>query len=704
VEVPLILHLSDLHLLPKDSDEPVGDYRSGFVPPEHRQKRVDLLVDTLHGLREKLNEDEERLEAIVISGDVTTRGARAGFEMLPDLLGNLGDQLPDPGAIVVVPGNHDAAYGTPPSSPERYKHFMDLVRAKGYVTPILEGVDDPQSHVNCLVREHFVICAVNSADYAGAVEPLDAEVETQLTALRASRGAPKELLARFDDLRLVDAARINPMQLRHMADNLRAADPGHQRVRIVTFHHQLQPVTLNEELKPFESLSNLAEVQTALRDSEVDVILHGHKHAPALLDLALPFLTDPNQRPHPCRVVSVGTVGGQVGVGNEVAKLLRIDAPAPRTRTMTVYSVPALSAGGRLGELTHRQVVVSSPAGEPQHTSVVYGRTIADVHEQIILPAFEDQIHGPVICILEEANGVPEPPATYPTEVQADNLTAWFEGQVRWWQSDAVAEGKPFTHGDYIRRWHGVRDQLQDAVRLLRKSPHTSRALVTLYDPDRVEQGAPFPSFSVLHLKVRGKRLEMFAFFRKHEMRYWWAINVAEIALIQAKVIAELSEPGREITAGPIVTVSAEAVFSKSLPKVAVPQLDQHAWNGSPEVARIATAIFDRSMTQRGAVLRQAVAWFEELAPPQTMPNDGPYVAIAGPAELLKFLLALQDNYPSAADGKHELIERLESFVEAQKAGRSFSEGDEASGYPEWASRSRKLLSALTSQLNGMSS
>ncbi|HZK37173.1 MAG TPA: hypothetical protein VFC57_09535, partial [Aeromicrobium sp.] len=150
--------------------------------------------------------------------------------------------------------------------------------------------------------------------------------------------------------------------------------------------------------------------------------------------------------------------------------------------------------------------------------------------------------------------------------------------------------------------------------------------------------------------------------------------------------------------------VSAEAVFSKSLPKVAVPQLDQHAWNGSPEVARIATAIFDRSMTQRGAVLRQAVAWFEELAPPQTMPNDGPYVAIAGPAELLKFLLALQDNYPSAADGKHELIERLESFVEAQKAGRSFSEGDEASGYPEWASRSRKLLSALTSQLNGMSS
>jgi len=126
VGVPLILHLSDLHLLPKDTDEPVGDYKRGFVPPEHRQKRVDLLVDTLHGLRVKLNEDEERLDAIVISGDVTTRGAREGFEMLPGLLGTLGDQLPDPGAIVVVPGNHDAAYGTPPSSPERYRHFIAL--------------------------------------------------------------------------------------------------------------------------------------------------------------------------------------------------------------------------------------------------------------------------------------------------------------------------------------------------------------------------------------------------------------------------------------------------------------------------------------------------------------------------------------------------------------------------------------------------
>jgi hypothetical protein len=188
------------------------------------------------------------------------------------------------------------------------------------------------------------------------------------------------------------------MQLRHMAENLRATDPGHQRVRIVTFHHQLQPVTLNEELKPFEALSNLAEVQAALQASKVDVVLHGHKHAPAVLDLALPSLTDPDQKPHPCRVVSVGTVGGQVGVGNEVAKLLSIKSPTPRTRTITTYSVPALSAGGQLGRLTDRQMMVSSPAAEPQHTNVVHGQSIADVHEQLIVPDFQQRVSGPVIC------------------------------------------------------------------------------------------------------------------------------------------------------------------------------------------------------------------------------------------------------------------------------------------------------------------
>lgn len=701
----LILHLSDLHLLPSGADEPIGDYKSGFVPPEHRQKRVHLLVDTLRGLRQKLDEDGERLEAIVISGDVTTRGAREGFELLPDLLQNLGNQLPNPAKIVVVPGNHDATYGTPPSSRERYQHFINLVRAKGYVTPFLDGVDDPENHTNCLIGERFVVCAVNSADYAGAREPLDAKVERQLTALRDSVSAPEELLAQFEKLRLIDAARINPAQLRAMADKLRAADPGHQRVRIVTFHHHLQPVTLNEELKPFESLSNLAEVQTALRDSEVDVVLHGHKHVSALIELTLPPSGNADRDPHICWVVSSGTVGGQVGVGAEVAKLLRIDAPAPRTRTMTVYSVPALSAGGRLGNLPPRQVVVASPAIKSQHTTVVYGRTIADIHEQIVLPAFKDRIDGPVVCVLREPSNVPTPPATYhPVLIERDRLAGWFKGQVQWWQSAAVADGKPFTHGDYIRRWHGVRDQLEDAARLLRQSPQTSRALLTLYDPDRVGQGAPFPSFSMLHLKVRDRRLEMLAFFRKHEMRYWWAINVAEIALIQSELIGRLSEPGREITAGPVVTVSAEAVFSESLPKVAVPQLDQHAWNGSPELARIATAVYDRSMPQRGAVLGQAVTWFEELRPPQNMPSDGPYVAVAGPAALLKLLLALQRNYSSADDQPRDLVDTLESFVETQKAWKSLGEGNQGASYGDWTARSHRLIEGVTAQLRRMSS
>jgi 3',5'-cyclic AMP phosphodiesterase CpdA len=701
--VSLILHLSDLHLLPRGADEEIGDYKSKFVPIQHRQMRQDLLVDTLRGIRDKLTHDGDDLDAVVISGDVTTHGKRGGLDLLGGLLAELGDKLPPPERIVVVPGNHDVAYRSAPSSRERYKDFLETVGALGYVTPLLEGVDEEATQRSVVVLGDVVICAMNSADYAGALEPIDAKVQAQVVALGSATDAPTQLLEAFADSRLVDAARINAIQMRHTSDQLKKLDPDHRRVRIVTFHHQLHPVTLNEELKPYESFSNLAEIQAFLRSAEVDVVLHGHKHSAALLELGLASLITPEAPPHPCWVVSAGTVGGQVGVGHEAAKLLRIDAPLRRTRTMTVYSVPALSSAGRLESLTAKHAVVASPTMAPSNARQVVGRTIADVHEQLELDLFRESLNGPLVCIVEEPAPDAPPPDSYPPVPPSADVAAWFQGQVAWWQSHTLAEGKPFTHGDYIRRWHGIQDQLTHVIEVLRNSPNSSRGLISLYDPDRLSaKESTFPSFSVLHFKLRDNKLELIAFFRKQEMRYWWAINATEIAGLQAEVVAALSQSGRRVTAGPVLTICAEAVFSDVLPKVAVPVLDQYAWGDSAEIARIAMAVYDEHMPQRTGVLTDACRILEELMPPEEMPEDGPYVSVAGPAKLLDLLNALRTSYPSANGQVTSFITRLDALVDKHRSGRDLERGDRPSEYPAWAAASRAHLKALVNQLREM--
>ncbi len=696
----LILHLSDLHLLPRGADVEIGDYKSKFVPIQHRQMRQDLLFDTLRGIRDKLTEDGDDLDAIVISGDVTTHGERDGLDLLAGLLAELGAKLPSPKRIVVVPGNHDVAYKSAPSSRERYKDFVEAVRALGYVTPLLEGVDEGVAHPSVLVLDDVVICAINSTDYAGALEPIDAKIQEQIETLGGAPDAPTELLKAFEDSRLVDAARINAVQMRHTADQLKKVDPDHRRVRVVTFHHQMQPVNLNEELKPYESFSNLAEIQAFLRSAEIDVVLHGHKHSAALLELSLASLVTPEAPLHPCWVVSAGTVGGQVGVGHEAAKLLRIDASHRLTRTMTVYSVPALSSAGHLESLAAKHVVVASPTMAPSNARQVVGRTIADVHEQLELEVFQESLDGPLVCIVEEPASDDPPPDSYPPVPPVADVAAWFHAQVAWWQSHTLVEGKPFTHGDYIRRWRGIQDQVVRVIEVLRNSPNSSRALITLYDPDHLgAKESTFPSFAVLHFKLRNNKLEAIAFFRKQEMRYWWAINVTEIASLQAEVAAALSQMGRPVTAGPMITVCAEAVFSDVLPKVAVPALDQFAWGDSTEIARIAMAVYDEHMPQRADVLADACRFLEELMPPEEMPADGPYVSVAGLTKLLDLLQAIRTSYPSASEQVIFLIASLDSLVDKHRSGHDLERGDRPSEYPAWAAASRARVENLVSQL-----
>jgi hypothetical protein len=89
------LHLSDLHLAgPEAAGDVTGDYKVDAVLPADRQRRTSVIRHTLEQLGAALLAAQIRLDAVVITGDVTTHARAEGIELLPDVLGRLGDALP----------------------------------------------------------------------------------------------------------------------------------------------------------------------------------------------------------------------------------------------------------------------------------------------------------------------------------------------------------------------------------------------------------------------------------------------------------------------------------------------------------------------------------------------------------------------------------------------------------------------------------
>jgi 3',5'-cyclic AMP phosphodiesterase CpdA len=139
--VALILHVSDLHLSRAESDQPLGDYKLAVIPSADRVRRSAMIRSSLRSLGRALVDRGDRLDAVVVSGDVTYQAAEDGFGLLDETLKELGEALPEPEHVLVVPGNHDVRWFTQPSSSERYSRFVAGVRDLGYCTPLLEGID-----------------------------------------------------------------------------------------------------------------------------------------------------------------------------------------------------------------------------------------------------------------------------------------------------------------------------------------------------------------------------------------------------------------------------------------------------------------------------------------------------------------------------------------------------------------------------------
>ena len=316
---------------------------------------------------------------------------------------------------------------------------------------------------------------------------------------------------------------------------------------------------------------------------------------------------------------------------------------------------------------------------------IIPGYGTDEVYERM-LALFEDT-EAPrtlfnVVCRIAEATQAEVLPTAYPEIAGVEHSTRqeWFEDLVSWWQrpQSSASESLQFTHGSRIRT-HYAYDQVEHVIKLLQDDERSSRAIVSLFDPkvDLVDETRhKFPSFCLVQFMIRRTigdipHLDCTGYFRKQELRYWWPINVAEIAMLQKEVFNRLVKAGRSNLAnlklGSLTTVAAVASIGDSPPQVLVPKLDRALDEDRNNLWAMVYALFRANLTaqDRIHIEEQWENYLSDLIPAEVVNPDGVPVSIAG----VSFVFRQVELFASHHSGEQyeTLIEHLNTLLEVNK-------------------------------------
>jgi 3',5'-cyclic AMP phosphodiesterase CpdA len=721
----LILHIADLHLVSQGSSRPIDDHKAGLVPTGDRVTHQEMLRVTLQQLGEKLINGGSVLDAIVVTGDIADKNNEGGYQSFLELLDALGPAKPAANHVVVLPGNHDVASDLRPGDSERYERFVRFIRGAGFVTPLLAGVDQSSVPTSDALK-HLVsfddiqIIPIDSSAYSqvrldvGISDASWAKLESALA------GDAAELTA-LRKLRLADAARVSGTQLddiRRLLASItaRAMLP----LRVAALHHHLLPVSTREEIRGYESLTNLGLVRQFLRDQGIAIVLHGHKHTRFTYVDHISSYREPAEKSLPLQVISGAAASGGDLDRADVMRLVEIE---PNSGVLRIRRVGVGIPGATLTLGVAERLTFSRPGtAEMLRTD---GCTLIDGQEvDVVYPQLVSTVGGQVgevehvVCRIEHSPkmdqlaslypGLPPAPGTPEAEEEpaaaAQKRLEQFRDLVTWWQFPSAPlspwDQPAFTHGSRIRRYNGHLDQVQAAIEALAADPTTSRGILVLLNPpaDRISaRDVPFPSFCLVQFKVQRRDggpsvLNCTAYFRKQEVRYWWLVNLAEISELQREICDALGqkrsvEELRNIRPGSITTIAARAHAGQSPPKVQVPLIDRY-YSLSRErlVAMVNSLVWDR-MPRREEWADEWLRLFFELNPPETPDRDGLAIAQEGLKYIRDEIGRHLDLVQLKGDDSLGMLHRaLEQLLTANQAFAILQQKEEANSqkYSSW--------------------
>jgi 3',5'-cyclic AMP phosphodiesterase CpdA len=493
------LHVTDPHLTALGSTFARDDLKVRIpeIAPESREGVLELLFSRLAA---RLQKENRHLDGVLFSGDAQDRGLAGGHDhLLKLLLANFGPLGITPGQIVATPGNHDIPRGVAPSSVDRYQPFTSVWGTAGCVVPWLDGVDKPPvlghdgPHQLLDADRRWVVYTVNTCNWSHVTsvlpEPLQG-VWASIPGLVAKGDAEQETMLRsqLEALARYDMARVSKYQLealRTIVESTPQPLDGRQ-LRIAIMHHHLRSPSLREEVKPFADISNLEQVRAFLRDSGIEVVVHGHKH-----EYANHFdhiSTADGESEHRTLVISGATY--EIGRETDAVRLITVSG-LPYTPEIEIEPI-ALPRSGvetpRAAPIVRRLWAMHAEAGgpvviKPGVPMVVEGSDLDEVYTRACKLAAAQAKGGTLVVHLDLPvdDGAQLPlPSDYPVPepLAGDERQMWLEDLVTWWQRgrSTLEHRISYIHGARLRRYGGKIDQLQRIIRLLRAKP-TTRAV-----------------------------------------------------------------------------------------------------------------------------------------------------------------------------------------------------------------------------------
>ena len=634
---------------------------------------------------------------------MTVQGRREGFDLLDEVLAHLGPVAPVPDRVLVVPGNHDVIWGTPPSSAERYVNFVSL--RPRHNTALLEGIDiDPdgeplQATNPVLLGEDgtYLLVGINSSNHSGTVGLIASDLQSELARLELLATSDRGLELLLSDWRrrgLYDMARVDRAQLIAAArelDRARASIASREEpIRIAALHHPIEPVTVTEEVKTFDEMVNAGEFKNWLASNHIDVVLHGHKHegriAPSIV-IGVPNPSDGGVRD--VLVLSSPTIQSGQSQRAPIGYLLDIDAPPSRWRGIRIAPVePAIPGGQTALEWT------SHPVARSSQGMAIVGESVTEVHDRLVATQSSfATLREPLVCIIRDGESASKYPAGYEFPPEVTEKQIWFDEIVTWWQHDRQLKSQSFTHGQRLFDFgfQGV-DQIDLVGKALASSPDTSRAIAILVEPGRdLSGGRPeFPSFTVVHFFIRSNRLEVVAYFRKQEMPHWWPINVAELARLQSKLVLRVRSKQPNLEAGSITTVTALPIPGTGIPRVAVAAIDRMAETTS-DLLDLVMPLFSDAPNPFVKQLWRVV--FEDWRPGPTEPADGDRAPSLGLRELAEAINRARRAAGSKKRNVIKLADELDDLAMSNLAFDGEKDADRrAAARPRWQEKTGERI------------
>jgi 3',5'-cyclic AMP phosphodiesterase CpdA len=236
-------HISDLHILDVDLDD--------LNPADFLNKRIlggtNLLMNRSHEhsigvVREALRHlDRRDIDHIAVTGDLTNLALDSEFESVATLLSEIVDHE---SRVSVVPGNHD--YYTPDVAENG--SFEDHFAA--YLDSDLPEYQLETGYPFCKLLEDVALVGLNS----GVATPwFFATGEVRQPELRATRA-------------LLDDPEVR------------------NRFSVLMIHHHLIPFE-RSRIEYTRRLVNSGEVLEVVREKCVDLVIHGHNHHFATIEI-----------------------------------------------------------------------------------------------------------------------------------------------------------------------------------------------------------------------------------------------------------------------------------------------------------------------------------------------------------------------------------------------------------------------------------